>query len=533
VAVVGSLVVQVKADARGVRPGVQSATNQMNAFTSNTKKGQAALASFGAQASTTGMRLKGLAGPLAGIVSVSLALRHFRSEAERLDKIGKISVRLGIGVEELSGLQFAAERSGIAVAQFNMGLQRMTRRMSEAANGTGEAKDAIRELGLDAKALRDAGPGEALLQVADALAKIKNPTDRLRLAFKLFDSEGVSMLQLFGDGRRGVEEMLAKARELGITVDQEIVDKFTKMNDKVSDMKKAWSAMGTEIEAVAAGPVTKLAEGLTDAAKVVERLGGADASGPEVLRQLWRRLTRDQPRIADVPQKVTDRIARARAARANALPEVVRGDPSAAMRALMERAQAARETIRGNAEKFLQSLQTSAASALRALMSPLDMLKQQTETLGKLLLNTTITQKEYKKGVEALTAAYKLGVTAQRKARVEQIRLANETPLEAFRRQAKEVASLVGPNGLSVEEGAKELFRLRKELLSPNKLESPEPAGALEQGSAAAFSRIMEIERGGDERRRAQEEREKQTEWQRQMTEWLERIFGRVEGAPV
>jgi hypothetical protein len=69
-----------------------------------------------------------------------------------------------------------------------MALQRFTRRAAEAAQGTGEAKDALAQMGI---ALRDQSGNlrrseDLLGDVADAFARIEDPAERVRLAFKLF-----------------------------------------------------------------------------------------------------------------------------------------------------------------------------------------------------------------------------------------------------------------------------------------------------------------------------------------------------------
>jgi hypothetical protein len=81
-------------------------------------------------------------------------------------------------------------------------LQRFTRRTAEAAQGTGEAKDALAQMGI---ALRDQDghlrrSEDLLADVADAFARIEDPAERVRLAFKLFDSEGVALVNLLSDG---------------------------------------------------------------------------------------------------------------------------------------------------------------------------------------------------------------------------------------------------------------------------------------------------------------------------------------------
>ena len=54
-------------------------------------------------------------------------------------------------------------------------------------------------------------------------AKIEDPAERVRLAFKLFDSEGVALVNLLRDGSDGLDEMRERARDLGIVLDESLV----------------------------------------------------------------------------------------------------------------------------------------------------------------------------------------------------------------------------------------------------------------------------------------------------------------------
>jgi hypothetical protein len=106
-----------------------------------------------------------------------------------------------------------------------MALQRFTRRAAEAAQGTGEAKDALAQMGI---ALRDQSGNlrrseDLLGDVADAFAGIEDPAERVRLAFKLFDSEGVALVNLLRDGNGALDEMRERARDLGIVLDEHLV----------------------------------------------------------------------------------------------------------------------------------------------------------------------------------------------------------------------------------------------------------------------------------------------------------------------
>jgi hypothetical protein len=101
-----------------------------------------------------------------------------------------------------------------------MALQRLVRRTAEAAQGTGEAKDALASMGI---ALRDQDghlrrSEDLLTDVAGAFARIEDPTERVRLAFKLFHSEGVALVNLLSDGSGALHQMRERARDLGIVL---------------------------------------------------------------------------------------------------------------------------------------------------------------------------------------------------------------------------------------------------------------------------------------------------------------------------
>jgi hypothetical protein len=153
------------------------------------------------------------------------------------DAVAKTADKLGIGIEQLQELQFAAKRSGVDVRTLNMALQRMTRRMSEAASDTGEAKDAIKELGLDAKVLAKQGPDEILMAIAGAMETVTVDSDRLRLAFKLFDSEGVAVVNMLKNGEAGLQQLRDQARGLGYVLSEEAARDAEKFADGLTDMK--------------------------------------------------------------------------------------------------------------------------------------------------------------------------------------------------------------------------------------------------------------------------------------------------------
>ena len=176
--------------------------------------------------------------------------------------------RSAVGVEALQELRFAAKASGVEQQTLDMALQRFTRRAAEAAQGTGEAKDALAQMGI---ALRDQSgnlrSSEDLLgDVADAFARIEDPAERVRLAFKLFDSEGVALVNLLRGGSGALEEMRERARDLGIVLDEHLVRDAERARTELDTLCQVISANLTRAALEAAPVIADLSSWLADVA---------------------------------------------------------------------------------------------------------------------------------------------------------------------------------------------------------------------------------------------------------------------------
>ena len=141
---------------------------------------------------------------VAGAAGIGLLIKR---SLDATDALAKTATRIGTTTEALSRLHFAADISGVSTETLNMAMQRFTRRTAEAARGTGEAKDAIRELGLNANNLLQLDLDEQMIKLADAFGDVESDADKVRLAMKLFDSEGVALVQTLSAGSAGLRAM--------------------------------------------------------------------------------------------------------------------------------------------------------------------------------------------------------------------------------------------------------------------------------------------------------------------------------------
>jgi len=212
-------------------------------------KSEKSLGSKTGLASHAGMAKVAIAGLAAGAVAAAVSIsRMVTSVAKQNDEIAKLSTRLGASTEALSQLKFVAERSGVSFATFTMGLQRMTRRVAEAAQGTGESVKALKELGIEARALSRLAPEDQFSAIAEEISKVNSASDRVRLAMKLFDSEGVALVQTMTEGAAGIAKLRKEADTLGLTLTgsaakeaEEFQDKITNITGAVDGLTKAFA----------------------------------------------------------------------------------------------------------------------------------------------------------------------------------------------------------------------------------------------------------------------------------------------------
>ena len=189
-----------------------------------------------------GLAATGAATALAALVKVNV---------DFMDKLGKTANKLGIEVEFLQAMRFAAEQTGVKVEALDMGLQRFIRRAAEAAKGTGESKRAFEQLGIQLKdndgSLRDVR--DILFDVADGLENTKDSGERVRLAFKFFDSEGVSLVSTLKEGANGLRAFEQQAENLGIIISKQSIAKAEMFADSLNVLKKQFTALTANISA--------------------------------------------------------------------------------------------------------------------------------------------------------------------------------------------------------------------------------------------------------------------------------------------
>lgn len=174
-------------------------------------------------------------------VGVAVGTKLVAQQLKAVDALAKTSDKLGIATQDLAAMRHAAELTGVSANTLDMALQRMTRRVAEAGIGTGEAKDALIELGINAQNLARLSPDKQFQAIAGAMENVATQGDRVRLAMKLFDSEGVSLVNTLALGEQGLKDMREEADRLGISVSRLEAAQIEAANDALT---RAGAVMG-------------------------------------------------------------------------------------------------------------------------------------------------------------------------------------------------------------------------------------------------------------------------------------------------
>lgn len=230
------------------------------------KAAQAKLRAFGAAVQGIGLRM--MAFGSAGLAPLTLAVKHFASAGDTLDKMSK---RTGLSAEALSELGFAAEQSGANLEALEKGVRKMQQTILDAAQGTKTAQDAFQALGLTFEELDGLTPEEQFTLIGDRLDRIADPTTKAALAMEIFGRAGTQLLPLLQGGAAGMDTLRRQARSLGLTVSTETAAKAAVLTDTLNILRRVVKDLAFDVGAVLADAVISVANQITVAIQAANK----------------------------------------------------------------------------------------------------------------------------------------------------------------------------------------------------------------------------------------------------------------------
>ena len=182
---------------------------------------------------------------------------------EGVDATAKLADSIGITTTALTALQHAGQLSGVAAEQTADALRDLTERIGQAKEGTGEAANYLRKMGLDAQKLAQQKLDKSFIDIAEGISRLPTSAEQMAATMAIFGEAGGRLLPLLKSGENGIRAMMAEAERLGITFDRLEAKRIEEANDAFLRTKQA-------ITGAAQSLVIQLAPGLTAAAQGVQ-----------------------------------------------------------------------------------------------------------------------------------------------------------------------------------------------------------------------------------------------------------------------
>jgi len=266
---IANLNVRLIADIGGFAAGMTSAIKPLTGF----------VGSIASAATGVGALVTAITGLAAGGASLAGLAELTHKSMESIDVVAKLSDRLGISTEALTGLQHGASLAGIGAEELTGGLEKMLKSLGEAASAGGPAADALERMGLSAKDLANESPDAAFKQIADGIANIQNPVERATAAVEIFGKSGQSLLPLLMSGAEGIAQAQQEADKLGLSFSRVDAHQVEEANDAITRLKSIFTGIGNQL-AIQLAPIieavaSKLVEWASAGDGIKGLLGGA------------------------------------------------------------------------------------------------------------------------------------------------------------------------------------------------------------------------------------------------------------------
>ncbi|MBN8224833.1 MAG: hypothetical protein J0L89_08460 [Xanthomonadales bacterium] len=252
-------------------------------FETDTKRAEKALQELGKKAKAVGTAIGVATAAAATALGVMV-----KQSIDAMDEMGKLSQSTGVAVEQLSALAYAGDLSDVSTEALGASLVKLTKGMSDAVQGTGEAQKAFAAMGLSVKDaegnLKDGG--RMLTEIAGKFATYRDGAEKTALALALFGRAGAAMIPMMNSGADGLAEMTDEARELGLELSEGTTKAAEAFNDNLTRLNAVKKGLVNRIAAELLPSLVHLSEKLLGSAKSAERLDSvarAAATGVKLL----------------------------------------------------------------------------------------------------------------------------------------------------------------------------------------------------------------------------------------------------------
>ncbi len=187
-----------------------------------------------------GIALPKIALPAIAALSVADAVANTRQIVRGMAEIGDTAKRAGVNVEAFQEWKYVADQNRIGIDALTDGFKELSLRADEfIQTGSGSAAEAFKRLGFDAADLKEKlkDPSALMLEIMQRMEGLDKAA-QIRISDELFGGTGgEQFVQLLDRGAAGITAQIARARDLGLVLDEGAVKKAGELDAKFSEVE--------------------------------------------------------------------------------------------------------------------------------------------------------------------------------------------------------------------------------------------------------------------------------------------------------
>jgi len=200
---------------------------------------------------------------ISGMISrlPEIALRGSKAVFDLAVNFGEYGLRIekarqltGMKVEMLSALESQTHRTGTQFDQLGEGIKLFTKLIGDANNGSDSAVAKMKRLGLEpVKAAQDLEV--AFREVLKRIVALPTEVEQANAAMDAFGEQGFKLLPFFKSFNGDVDELIKKAREMGVVMGEDDVRAAMEFDNALKDVQDRARAVGITFGKELADPI--------------------------------------------------------------------------------------------------------------------------------------------------------------------------------------------------------------------------------------------------------------------------------------
>lgn len=158
------------------------------------------------------------------------------------DQVNTLALRTGTAAEFISGMAFAAQQADLEITELHAAMTTMNERAASAPKEFAKWGISLTDVNGEAKSTE-----QLLRDISDRMASAGSTSEKAAIGVDLFGRSGKELVEFLGGGSAALDEMIARAVELGGVIDTTSAQLADEFNDELAATKVAADAAKREI----------------------------------------------------------------------------------------------------------------------------------------------------------------------------------------------------------------------------------------------------------------------------------------------